>query len=260
MRRQMKSKSLGDRMKEYEGVTRNFLTRRTPVIVRVDGRAFHTLTRNFNKPFDQGFMTVMIKSAVVLFKEMQGCKLAYVQSDEASFLLTDWDDLSTEPWFGNNLNKIVSVSAAVMSVTFSNWLDTYSSRGCNTVFSIFDSRAFQLPRDEITNYFLWRAKDWERNSLQMYCQAHFSHKQLHKKGHAEMHEMLHSIGKNWTTDLTYQEKNGTWITDASDRDKLEMLKNPDTNTDYCRCDSITQPNYADINKLVKSVLPKEDTP
>lgn len=44
--------SLGDRMKGYEGVSRNFLTRRVPAIIRLDGKAFHTFTKGMKKPFD----------------------------------------------------------------------------------------------------------------------------------------------------------------------------------------------------------------
>ena len=235
-----KSKSLGDRMKEYEGVTRHYLTRRTPVIVRVDGRAFHTLTRKFHKPFDQMFVNSMAQAATEVYTEMQGCKLAFIQSDEASFLLTDWDDIATDAWFGNNLSKIISISASVMSVSFSNLMSSYSAVSSRNI-AVFDARAFQVPQDEIANYFLWRAQDWARNSMQMYCQAHFSHKQLHKKNREDMHEMLHSIGKNWTTDLSPQLRNGTWITNVADT---------------VVATSSVLPSYVDISAMVRRVLPK----
>ena len=96
-----------------------------------------------------------------------------------------------------------------MSVAFNKHFQTVQS-------PIFDSRAFSIPWNEVTNAFLWRAKDWERNSLQMYARAFFSHKQLHGKGKMDMHDMLHGIGKNWTTDLTDQEKNGTFIIASND--------------------------------------------
>lgn len=52
--------SLGDRMKKsYEYITRTFLTRRIPVIIRLDGKAFHTFTRGFDKPFDGVLMRSM---------------------------------------------------------------------------------------------------------------------------------------------------------------------------------------------------------
>jgi hypothetical protein len=56
----------------------------------------------------------------------------------------------------------------------------------------------------------WRQKDWERNSIQMLAQAHFSHKQLHGKNGPGMHEMLHGKGVNWAK-LDNKWKNGVVI-------------------------------------------------
>ncbi len=200
--------SLGDRMKNnYELRQRHFLTRRTPVIVRVDGRAFHTLTRCCSKPFDLNFGNSMICAARNLFKEIQGCKMAYVQSDEASFVMTDYDRLTTDGWFNYNQSKIESISASTMAAEFNFYMGRNGYPACST----FDARAFNIPVDEIGNYFLWRAQDWHRNSVTMYAQDSFSHKQLHQKSVGDMHEMLHSVGKNWTEDLSLAVKNGTFL-------------------------------------------------
>lgn len=51
-----KKDSLGDRMKTYEAVPKVKLVRRMPVIIRLDGKAFHTFTRGFVKPFDAVLM------------------------------------------------------------------------------------------------------------------------------------------------------------------------------------------------------------
>src|SRR4030065_891451 len=206
---------LGDRIKRnYEDSYRIYLTRRTPVIIRVDGKAFHTLTSKMKKhleaPFFPHFMNSMLYAAEKTAEEMQGFKLGYVQSDEASFLLTDYDKLETEAWFNYNLNKIVSVSASTMTAYFNDFWEL-GMTGLEGKVSVFDARAFNIPKEEIANYFLWRCQDWERNSLSMYCQAFFSHKELMNKGREEQHEMLHSIGKNWATDLSPREKNGTFI-------------------------------------------------
>lgn len=194
--------SLGDRMKGYEAPARYLLTRRSPVIVRVDGRAFHTLTRGMDKPFDHKFINRMIKSAILTSDSMQGFKAGYVQSDEASFLLTDYDDHETQPWFGYVKSKVETITSATMTAHFIQ---------AGSGFGVFDARAFNIPRDEVANYFLWRSKDWHRNSVQMYCRSFFSDKEMHGQGKADQHEMLHSIGKNWTADLSEVERNGTWI-------------------------------------------------
>lgn len=200
-------KDLETRMKKYEYVTRYYLTTRTPVIIRLDGKAFHSLTRKCNKPFDQFFIDCMSLAAQQLCKQIQGFKLAFIQSDEVNILVTDYDDLNTQGWFDYNVSKIISVSAGMMSAYFSQQFGQVG---------IFDSRVFNIPEDDVSNYFVWRAKDWRRNSLNMYAHSFFSHKGLLNESSATIHEMLHSIGKNWTTDLTDQQKNGTWILKEGD--------------------------------------------
>ena len=202
-------KNLGNRMKKYENVSRYHLTRRTPVIIRVDGKAFHTLLAGTEKPFDNNFITCIGSAAGFLSEKIQGFKLAYVQSDEASFLLTDYDNIDTQGWFDDNLSKIVSVSAAIMSTVF----NLYCLRNRLQVngFGIFDSRAFNIPKEDVANYFLWRASDWQRNSLSMYARSFFSHKELINKHSSDIHEMLWGIGKNWTVDLDDRLKNGSWL-------------------------------------------------
>jgi len=205
----MDKSNLGNRMKSYENVYRNYLIPRMPVIVRVDGKAFSTFTKSCEKPFDAGFIDAMRDSAFVLAKEIQGFKFGYIQSDEASFVLTDYDTFETQGWFGYNINKMVSVSASIMTANFNYYFNKY--KPSNTKMAYFDSRAFNVPREDVINAIYWRAKDWERNSISMYCSNFYSHKQMYKKNREDMHEMLHSIGKNWTTNLSDREKNGTFI-------------------------------------------------
>lgn len=195
---------LGDRIKKYEKTFTHSALKRMPLIIRVDGRAFHTFTKGMERPFDKRLIDAMVKAATYTAKDMQGFKAAYIQSDEATFLLTDYDTFETEGWFDYELPKTISISAALMSVAFNHYLPTGK-------LPVFDSRAFTVPKDDIVNCFVLRAKDWERNSLQMYARSFFSHKQLHQKGREAMHEMLHGIGKNWTTDLSAQERNGTFL-------------------------------------------------
>lgn len=199
---------LGQRMKaNYERRDRHYLTRRMPVIVRVDGRAFHTFTRGFPRPFDQTLIDSMASAAKELMGDMQGCKLAYVQSDEASFVLTDYDTLETQAWFDYNQSKVESISASHMTKAFNHRMCVADRSGS----AMFDARAFNIPEDEVANYFLWRALDWQRNSLQMYARSHFSHAEMQGKGAAEIHEMLHTVGMSWVR-LRDQLKNGTFLT------------------------------------------------
>ena len=212
--------SLGDRIKRYEAISRAKATPRMPLMIRVDGKAFHTFTKGMERPFDVRLTNAMVCAARDTAKEMQGFKAAYVQSDEVTFLLTDYDEITTQGWFDYNLSKIISISASIMSVSFNKHLPTDKC-------PVFDSRAFSIPKEDVINAFLWRAQDWERNSLQMYARAFFSHKELHKKNRADMHEMLHSIGKNWATDLDCIHKNGTFI--LKDEERLDSMSNVQAN-------------------------------
>lgn len=229
--------AIGDRIKQnYERPAKRMLVRRQPVIVRIDGKAFHTFTRDLNKPFDQDLVMAMACAATATANNMQGFKAAYVQSDEASFLLTDYDAFETEAWFGYCQNKIESVTASL----FTGWFNFFFSTTAKTKPpATFDARAFNVPREEVSNYFLWRMKDWERNSLSMFCRAFFSDKEMHGKCRADQHEMLHKIGKNWTTDLPAVLRNGTWIVRSGDDQVV-------------REDVI--PDYEAINKLLKPLV------
>lgn len=185
--------TLGARMKrQYEDITRIFLPRRTYTIVRVDGKAFHSYTRNLERPYDKGFMAVMDWTANALCREMQGSEFAYVQSDEISVLLTDFAKPDTSAWFDGNLQKIVSVAAAVATGEF-NAKQPWGKDG-----ALFDARAFTIPDYiEVENYFIWRQKDAERNSIQMLAQSYASHKQLLGKNIHEQQDIIHEHGDNW---------------------------------------------------------------
>jgi tRNA(His) 5'-end guanylyltransferase len=196
--------SLGDRIKGYERVFNHSALKRMPLMIRVDGRDFHTLLKYSPKPFDSVFIKAMIASSLQLAKSMQGFKVAYVQSDEVTFCITDYDTIKTQGWFDYDLSKIISMSAAIMSVEFNHNYRCVHNQ-------VFDSRAFNVPIDDVVNAFLWRAQDWKRNSIQMYAHYFFSDKELYGKNQSDMHEMLHQIGSNWATDLTDLEKNGAFI-------------------------------------------------
>jgi len=195
--------NLGDRIKRYEKVYDHKFTPRSHLFIRVDGKAFHSFTRGCEKPFDQKLIDSMVSAAEDTSKEMMGFKLAYVQSDECTFMLTDFDSLQTQGWFGYELNKIVSLSAAMFTAYFNKH---YGSNN-----ALFDSRAFVVPIDDWQNVFIWRQRDWERNSIQMLARAHFSHKECNNKKIPDLHEMLHEKGINWAK-YNDQLKNGTFIT------------------------------------------------
>ena len=219
----MDKTTLGDRMKNnYENITRYYLTRRMPVIIRVDGRSFHTFTKGFKKPFDDVLVKTMQDTMKYLCENVQGCVLGYTQSDEISLVLTDYAELTTDAWFGNNLQKMCSVSASMATLTFNKafndnivkYIDNNLDSDCGVTKDLteytkilinarnkgamFDSRVFTIPKEEVCNALIWRQQDATRNSIQSVGQANFSQKELHGKSCNDIQDMLMlQKGINW---------------------------------------------------------------
>ena len=204
----MDKTTLGDRMKNnYENISRYYLTRRMPVIIRIDGKAFHTFTRGFKKPFDDILVKTMQDTMKYLCENIQGCVLGYTQSDEISLVLTDYAELTTDAWFGNNLQKMCSVSASMATMSFNKYfrimIEDYCEYDPTASFkqrnkyidaydkgAMFDSRVFNIPKEEVCNYFIWRQQDATRNSIQSVGQANFSQKELNGKSCNDIQDML----------------------------------------------------------------------
>jgi tRNA(His) 5'-end guanylyltransferase len=213
--------NIGDRMKSfYEDRTRYQLTRRTNTIIRIDGKAFHTYTKGLQRPFDQGLMEDMNKTTEYLCQNIQGAKFGYVQSDEISILITDYDDIDTHAWFDANLQKMASIAASLATAEFNRLRlirkmnTTVATAGSileQFKHAMFDARVFQIPyQEEVINYFLWRQQDATRNSISSVAQSLYSAKELHGKKTSDMQEMIFQKGINWN-DFTTREKRGSII-------------------------------------------------
>lgn len=191
---------LGERMKEnYEHRTRIMLPRRTYTVIRLDGKAFHTYTKGFKRPYDLGLMRIMDQTTIKLCEQIQGVKMAFTQSDEISLVLTDFDSQQTDAWFDGNIQKIVSVAASIATAAFNNgmYLDEEILASMEKV-AYFDARVFTIPEtEEVINYLIWRQQDATRNSIQMGAQSMYSQKQLHGKNTSELQELMFQKGQNW---------------------------------------------------------------
>jgi len=212
----MNKDSLGDRMKDYESRFKYKLPRRAYTIIRLDGKAFHNYTKYLDKPFDLNFVEDMIKTTLYLCKNIQGCKFGYVQSDEISLLLTDFDDISTDAWFDGSVQKIVSVSASMATAKFNQLrLDRKINNQYvsleNFQLANFDSRTWSLSDPwEVFNTFLWRQQDATRNSIQMVARALASHKECNNKNTNELQELIFQKGQNYN-DYPIYLKRGTFV-------------------------------------------------
>ena len=255
---------LGTRMKEfYESVPKTKLMRRTPVAIRVDGKAFHTFTRGFNKPFDDVLINTMQDTMKYLCENIQGCVLGYTQSDEITLILVDYKRLNSSAWFDYEVQKMCSIAASMATMAFNKffesnvekendsftaeWLDddtdnpNYKNKKLEDLWRVhdkalkkgamFDARCFNIPKEEVTNLVYWRQLDATRNSIQMVGQANFSHKELQGKSCEKIKEMLITEkGVSWE-DFNPMYKHGsccikvTAETDGVTRSSWEIDKN-----------------------------------
>lgn len=236
----MDTSDLAKRMKQYEHVSKSVLMRRMPVIMRLDGKAFHTFTRGFERPFDKILVKSMQETMKYLCQNIQGCVLGYTQSDEIILVLVDYKKLTSDAWFDNEVQKMCSIGASMATMAFNkvfldevdleysrrfeqiqnnqdlskeekesleeeleNAFDTYYDKVNK---AMFDCRVFNLPKEEVTNCIYWRQLDASRNSIQMVGQANFSHRELMNKTYNQIQDMLMTQREiNWNyLETTYK--------------------------------------------------------
>lgn len=223
---------LGVRMKTfYEQIPKTKLMRRCPVAIRIDGKAFHTFTRGFQKPFDEVLIKSMQGTMKYLCENIQGCVLGYTQSDEITLILVDYKKLTSSAFFDYEVQKLCSIAASMATMAFNKFFEKYVDEYrfskwdgvsnyedgtwgyiqtlLNAVDkgAMFDARCFNIPKEEVTNLCYWRQDDASRNSIQMVGQANFSHKELHKKSRNDIQDMLMTQkGINWNDFPTYQKR------------------------------------------------------
>jgi tRNA(His) 5'-end guanylyltransferase len=241
--------SLGDRMKEfYENRSKTYLTRRTPVIIRLDGKAFHSFTKGFKRPYDEIFHQAMNNTMKYLCANIQGCKLGYTQSDEITLLLTDYTTLTTDAWFGYGVQKMCSVAASMATLMFNKYfrtavngyfagkvMDEYQKTMCAALDkgAMFDARCFNVPKEEILNCFLWRFLDCYRNSVQMLGQTYFSSKQLYGMSSEQIQEKLFQELQINYAHCSDEFKNGICAMKNTDgKWELSPMKDPRKNREF----------------------------
>ena len=199
-------------------------------------RAGHSFTKGFKRPFDEVFIKSMQNTAKYLCENIQNCKLSYQQSDEITLLLVDYDKLNTDCFFDYRVDKLCSIAASMATMVFNKFFEKYVNEYrfskwdgvskyedgtwgyiqtlLNAVDkgAMFDARCFNIPKEEVTNNFYWRQDDASRNSIQMVGQANFSHKELHKKSHNDIQDMLMTQkGINWNDFPIYQKRGSCCI-------------------------------------------------
>lgn len=242
---------LGTRMKTfYEAVPDTKLVKRMPVAIRIDGKAFHTFTQGFKRPFDEVLIKTMQQTTQYLCQNIQGCVLGYTQSDEITLILVDYQTLTTEAWFDYRVEKLCSIAASMATMAFNKYfydnVFVYNATATvdlsdkkypfKEVYSkavdkgaMFDARCFNIPKEEVTNLIYWRQLDASRNSVQMVGQAYFSQKELQDKSCSDIQDMLMTKGVNWNDLPIYQKRGSCCI-----RNKIAIESNGVTADVYLR--------------------------
>ena len=222
---------LGKRMKAYENESNRKLVKKLPVIIKIDGRAFSTFAEKLEKPFDDILIDSMHETMRYLCKHVTGCVLGYCQSDEISLLVQGYKNEDTQPWFNFKLNELCSVVASMATFAFNrafennvtefynDWLQgeyredfTKDNERLDVLFeccdkgALFKAWAFNLPFNEVTNYFYCRQSDGIRNSIELMGQANFSPEQLHGVNADGIKKMLLENGIDYNKVPTYKQR------------------------------------------------------
>lgn len=200
--------SLDTRMRDYEKASKLYLTKRMPVVIRIDGRSFSKFTKNFEKPFDRLLSKAMQFTMKYLCENVQGCKFGYAQSDEISLILVDYDDIKKSAWYNYNVQKLCSVVSSMATMYFNkiyreltntiynnsvnknsdqNYYELYSTKFDEAT---FDTRCFNVPENDICNYIIWRQRDAARNSVSSLGQKYFAQNYLNGKHSFDIINML----------------------------------------------------------------------
>lgn len=202
--------SIGDRQKLYEGIEADrILIPRLPILIRLDGKAFHTFTRGFKRPYDERMVRAMQNTTRHLI-EQTNAVVGYTQSDEISLCLYN-KDFRTETYFGGRVQKLNSVITSMCTAFFNKQVTIQFNNEIEDS-ALFDCRVWNAPDlTEATNHFLWREFDATKNAISMAAQHYFSHDTLQNKNGKEMQEMLfstHNINFNDYPDFF---KRGTYF-------------------------------------------------
>jgi len=121
------------------------------VMVRLDGRNFSRVLKDFEKPYDLRFARIMVECCKEVMREFNAA-LAYTFSDEVSMLIRDI--------FGRRVEKIDSILASEFASRVSLKLG----------FPVgFDCRIVHVEPDEVWEYLAWRQDEAWRNHLNSYA-------------------------------------------------------------------------------------------
>ena len=233
--------SLGNRQKTYEAVYKQTLVQKAPIVIRIDGKAFHSFTKKMAKPFDDLIIDTMQKTMLELCKDLATCKFGYTQSDEITLVCICDDVIRTEGLFKYKAQKIISIVASKTTKYFNkifyenmqklennpkeykNVVDINIYK--NKLFEAeFDCRVMNIPEWDVINNIIWRQQDATRNSIQMLGQAYFTQKELEKKNCSEiMDKLMNEKNINWNNLEIYKKRGSCCYRKENDKKRKKWI-------------------------------------
>ena len=193
----MANDGLGDRCKEFEhSEAGRRAMRGLPLLARLDGRAFHTFTRDLKRPYEHGMSVAMIETTRYLVREMTAL-VGYTQSDEITLAWFESSQSASDYAFDGRFQKLASVLAGMASTKFYQLLLEHLPSKAGEI-PHFDCRVWQVPTlADAADVFIWREDDATKNSVTMAAGAYYSDADLDGKNSGVKQEMLWQKGVNW---------------------------------------------------------------
>ena len=210
---------LGDWMKDYEIYSTMKVPKNSNVIIRLDGRKFHSLAKGLNlvKPYDDNFYKIIANVCLDIFNQFAP-RFIYTFSDEISILL---DEIP----FSGRVEKINSVFASLASSSFTYYLlhdysnefdlNNLSDNERKNVFPIsFDSRIIPIDDASISSYFKWRQDECWRNCINGYgiwalkkeCSNEEANERIKGLKSSDIHDLLFERGINLNDVETWKKR------------------------------------------------------
>jgi tRNA(His) 5'-end guanylyltransferase len=263
--------SLGDRMKAYEAPsTLRKAFKGQPLIVRLDGKSFHTFTRGLKRPYDKDLSDLMVFLTERLVDRFQA-RVGYTQSDEITLAWYHQPHESAEYPFDGRFQKLESLTASYAAAVFNVNIEAFLVEKAGQL-ATFDSRAFVVPTlREAYHAFLWRQQDAVKNAISMAAHTYFSHKSLQGLHGNEMQEKLfQEKGINFN-DYPAFFKRGTFVKRhkvLKELSQIELLQIPEqhrptgpvTRTVLTKFDCWLSREEDPLSILFGDEMPKEPTP
>lgn len=230
---------LGDRCKELEQkYAGQKLEPDDIVMIRLDGKSFHTFTKGLKRPYDERLSNCMVETTNYLVKQLNA-KLGYTQSDEISLVFFNTHEYQQSN-FNNKIQKLTSVSAAMATAKFNDLKSKTITEKIDNL-AVFDSRVWSVPSmKEVVDTFVWRQEDAIKNAISMAAHAYFSNTLLLKKNSKEKKDMLKEKGIDFDSypdffkmgTFSYTKTKKVLLSDLPDEIKSK-LKDSDLQKEYC---------------------------